>query len=125
MESQRHTDRAPASPNGQAVRVLVVEDNADTAESTALILDLHGYHFQLARDGPTALRIAQVDPPDVVLLDIGLPGLNGYEVAQRVRAQPTTKRPFIIAVTGYGQEGDRRRCAEAGIDMHFLKPIEL
>src|SRR4051812_8720569 len=91
------------------LRVLVVEDNVDGAQSTAQLLHLYGFEPLVALDGLAALREAENGPPDVVLLDIGLPGLNGYEVARRLREQARNKTPFFIAITGYGQEEDRRR----------------
>jgi two-component system, OmpR family, response regulator len=106
------------------LRVLVVEDYPDTATSTALLLKLFGHEVDVAGDGPTALRAAAAFPPDVVLLDIGLPGMDGYEVARRLRGQPLARRPFFIAVSGYRQPADRRREVEAGIDMHLLKPVD-
>ena len=108
-----------------SLRVLVVEDHADTAESTALLLRLHGHEVEVAPDGPTALRIAADNPPDVALIDIGLPGgMNGWEVARRLQEPAAGKMPLLIAVTGYGQEEDRRKSWEAGIDMHLLKPAD-
>ena len=105
------------------LRVLVVEDHADTAESVAVLLRLHGHEVDVAPDGPTALRIAAQNPPDVALLDIGLPGMDGFEVARRLQERPG-KKPLLVAVTGYGQEEDRRRSEQAGIDLHLLKPVD-
>ena len=105
------------------LRVLVVEDHADTAESMAVLLRLHGHEVDVAPDGPTALRIAAQNPPDVALLDIGLPGMNGFEVARRLQERPG-KKPLLVAVTGYGQEEDHRRSEQAGIDLHLLKPVD-
>jgi len=105
------------------LRVLVVEDHADTTESMAVLLRLHGHEVDVAPDGPTALRIAAQNPPDVALLDIGLPGMDGFEVARRLQERPG-KKPLLVAVTGYGQEEDRRRSEQAGIDLHLLKPVD-
>ena len=108
-----------------SLRVLVVEDHADTAESTALFLRLHGHEVEVAPDGPTALRIAADNPPDVALIDIGLPGgMNGWEVARRLQEPAAGKMPLLIAVTGYGQEEHHRRSEQAGIDLHLLKPFD-
>jgi two-component system CheB/CheR fusion protein len=108
-----------------SLRVLVVEDHADTAESTALFLRLHGHEVDVAPDGPAALRIAAQNPPDVALLDIGLPGgMDGWEVARRLQEQAAGKTPLLIAVTGYGQEEHHRRSEQAGIDLHLLKPFD-
>jgi CheY-like chemotaxis protein len=106
------------------LRVLVVEDHADTAASMAVLLRIHGHEVEVAPDGPSALRIAEDRPPDVALLDIGLPGLNGWHVARRLRERAAGKKQLLIAVTGYGQEEDRRRSLEAGIHLHLLKPVD-
>jgi two-component system CheB/CheR fusion protein len=104
--------------------VLLVEDNPDSSWSLALLLGLDGHHVEAAADGPAALRAAGQAPPDVVLLDIGLPGMDGYEVARRLGEQATVKRPLLVAVTGFGTEEDRRRSREAGIDLHLTKPVD-
>ena len=105
------------------MRVLVVEDHADSAETLAVLLRLHGHEVDVAPDGPTALRIAAQNPPDVALLDIGLPRMDGFEVARRLQERPG-KKPLLVAVTGYGQEEDHRRSEQAGIDLHLLKPVD-
>jgi CheY-like chemotaxis protein len=113
--------------NGHAVlRVLLVEDHADTAQSTAVLLGLYGYEVHVASDGPAALQAAHASQPDVVMLDIGLPKMDGYRLAQLLRTQSAdkSKRPFLIAVTGYGREADQLRSREAGIDLHLVKPVE-
>lgn len=110
-----------ASPTG--LRVLLAEGDATNAECMTLLLQMHGHQVQVARSGPTALQMAQADPPDVVLLEIRLPEMDGWEVARRLREQATGKKPFCIAVTSYGREADRRRSEEAGIDLHLLKPV--
>ncbi len=107
-----------------ARRVLVVDDNIDAAESMALILKMSGYDTQCAYDGPSALDAAQYYQPDVVVLDIGLPDISGYEVARQLRAQPQFRHLPVVAVTGYGQEADRRQSREAGIDEHLTKPVD-
>ena len=109
----------------RALHVLIVEDHADTAVSMALLLRIQRHAGEVAPDGPTALKIAQAEPPDVVLLDLALPGMDGYEVARRLVEQPGEKRPLLIAVTGYGREEDRRRSAQAGIDLHLVKPADM
>jgi CheY-like chemotaxis protein len=101
---------------------LVVEDLRDSADSLGLLLRLWGYEAEVTYDGEGALAAASAAPPDVVLLDIGLPGMDGYEVARRLRRLPETAKSLLVAVTGYGREDDLRRCKEAGIDDHFLKP---
>lgn len=105
-------------------RVLVVDDNLDGAESLATLLNIHGFAVRTAQDGPTALATADEFRPDVVLLDIGLPKLNGYEVAQRLRERPEFGNVRLIALTGWGQEADRNRSRAAGFDLHLVKPVD-
>ncbi|MEC5387882.1 response regulator [Uliginosibacterium sp. H3] len=105
------------------VRVLVVDDNADSAESVALFLRLEGHETTSALNGLQALELAQSFKPDVMVIDIGLPGLNGYELAQRLRASQDTAQMLLIALTGYGQESDLRTARQAGFDHHFIKPV--
>jgi PAS domain S-box-containing protein len=116
---------SPPAPAGGAVRrrVLIVEDNADAAESLAITLTGMGHEIRLARDGPSALEAAAEFKPDVALLDIGLPGMDGYEVGRRLRAASGSAGILLVALTGYGQEEDRRRTRDAGFDHHFVKPI--
>src|SRR5260370_27778655 len=104
------------------MRVLVVEDNAETAAALAGLLRTEGHEVEIAPDGPSAVKAAQSRSPDVMLLDIGLPKMDGYEVARRVQEQPAPKRPFLVAVTGRETDEDRRRSAEAGIDLHLPNP---
>jgi signal transduction histidine kinase/ActR/RegA family two-component response regulator len=109
----------------RAVRVLIVDDNKDAAESLTMLLRLWGHEVAVAHDGPAALRAAAGQRPEVALLDIGLPGMDGYELARQLRQQPGLGRTVLVAVTGWGQEEDRRRSAEAGFDHHLTKPVEL
>lgn len=111
-------------PARQAFRILVVDDNLDSALSLAMMLSIMGHETRTAHDGESALATAEAFLPDVVLLDIGLPKLNGYEVAQRIRQQPWGTSMFLIAVTGWGQEEDRQRSSEVGLNVHMVKPIE-
>ena len=106
-------------------RVLIVDDNRDGADSLHTLLCLLGAEVQVARDGPQALAAVTTYRPAVVLLDIGMPGMNGYEVAQRIRADATITQPTIVALTGWGQPEDRRRAREAGFDHHLIKPADL
>lgn len=106
-------------------RVLVVDDNFDGAQLLQMALDTFGYEARMAHDGPSALAIAAEFRPDVVLLDIGLPVMDGYEVARRLQAEPFGADVRIIAVTGYGQESDRRRSQAAGFVAHIVKPVDL
>jgi CheY-like chemotaxis protein/two-component sensor histidine kinase len=105
-------------------RVLVVDDNIDSADSIAMLLQMSGHDVRVAYSGQDALDMAAEYQPDIVLLDIGLPGMDGYEVARRVRAQPQLEKVKLIAVTGYGQEADRRQSQEAGFDYHLVKPVD-
>jgi CheY-like chemotaxis protein len=106
--------------------VLVVEDNIDAADSLSLLLRLYGHDVQWARTGPTALDMASAFRPDVVLLDIGLPGMDGYQVAQRLREKPEFKDVTMCALTGYTpSEADRQRQQETGFDHFYVKPVEL
>ena len=106
-------------------RVLVVDDNVDYAQSMAMLLEASEHHVQAVYDGPTALETALNYRPDVVLLDIGLPGLDGFEVARAIRLQPLLKHIVLVAITGYGGEKDRQRSREAGFDYHLIKPAAL
>jgi PAS domain S-box-containing protein len=105
-------------------RILVVEDNLDTAESLSFLLKLDGNETHAVYDGLTAVETAATFQPDVVLLDIGLPGLNGYDVANRIREQAWGRKMVLVALTGWGQEEDRRRSREAGFDHHLTKPVD-
>ena len=105
-------------------RILVVDDNHDSALSLAMVLSIMGHETRTAHDGETALATAEEFHPDVVLLDIGLPKMNGYEVAQRIREKAWGTGMFLIAVTGWGQAEDRARSAEVGLNMHMVKPVE-
>jgi len=105
--------------------VLVVEDNADAAFTLAELVRLWGYEVEVVHDGPAAVEVAPRYRPRVVLLDIGLPGMDGYEVARRLRAAPETRGALLVAATGYGQESDRARSREAGFDHHLVKPVDL
>jgi len=104
-------------------RVLVVDDNVDSADMVALLLKLSGHQVRLAHTGPDALTAAEDFLPELILLDIGLPGMNGYEVARHLRQQPQFAATVLAALTGYGQESDRQRSKEAGFDLHYVKPL--
>jgi PAS domain S-box-containing protein len=120
----------PASTAGRATpasgrRILVVDDNRDSAETLAMLLRLFGHCVQTAYDGPLALAAATAYLPEVVLLDIGLPGMDGLEVCRRLRGQPGGDLRLIAALTGYGQDEDRRRSQQAGFNAHLIKPVAL
>jgi PAS domain S-box-containing protein len=105
-------------------RVLIVDDNRDGAESLATLLTMSGHHTQMVHDGLEALEAAERFRPDLVLLDIGIPKLNGYDACRRIRNQPWGKDMVVVAVTGYGQESDIRSSREAGFDHHLIKPVD-
>lgn len=113
--------RPSAAP---ALKILVVDDNNDAAESLGLLLQLRGHEIRIANSGAAALQAAEALNPDIVLLDIGMPDMDGYQVARRLRANPGFQNVAIIALTGYGQEADRRDSAEAGFTAHLVKPVE-
>jgi PAS domain S-box-containing protein len=115
---------AAAGAGGATRRVLVVDDNIDAAESTAMILRMAGHSVQLAYDGPEVLRVVDEALPDVIVLDIAMPGMNGYEIAKKLRERNAPGRPLLIALTGYGQDSDRRRASDAGFDHHLTKPVD-
>jgi len=104
-------------------RLLVVDDNKDAAESMSMLLEMWGHDVAYAYDGPSALETAAQWQPQAVFLDIGLPGMDGYEVAERLRELPHAKDAVLIAITGYGQDDDRMRSRRAGIDHHLVKPV--
>lgn len=105
------------------MRILVVDDNADAADSLAMVLRLEDHRVETARTGEEALERVRTFRPDAVLLDIGLPEIDGYEVARRIRTDPEPA-PRLIALTGYGQVEDRKRAAAAGFDDHLVKPVD-
>ncbi len=124
--SRRGPPGANGPPMGGATppRVLAVDDNRDAVEALAMLLKLSGYEARTACDGPAALEAAADYRPDAVLLDIGMPGMDGYEVARRLRQLPATQDVLLIALTGYGDDKDRRKTQEAGFDHHLLKPLD-
>jgi CheY-like chemotaxis protein len=106
-------------------RVLIVDDNRDSAASMAKLLRVMGHEVDTAHDGEQAVEMAGAMRPEVVLLDIGLPKMNGYAAANTIRQQPWGKKMILIAVTGWGQEEDKRKSKEAGFDQHMVKPIDV
>ncbi|OAI55090.1 hypothetical protein AYO44_02825 [Planctomycetaceae bacterium SCGC AG-212-F19] len=114
-------NRAASAPRR---RVLVVDDNVDAAESLAVLLRLMRHEVRTVYDGPSALEVVRDYQPELVLLDIGLPGMDGYTVARRLRQLPEFEKTRLIAITGYGQDEDRRRAEEAGFDQHLTKPVD-
>jgi CheY-like chemotaxis protein/two-component sensor histidine kinase len=117
--------RESAIPAGEKrARVLVVDDNVDNTLSLRMILELVCYDVRIAHDGLEALEVAERERPDLILLDIGMPGLSGLEVARRIRGREWGKTVKLVAMTGWGQDEDRRRSREAGFDVHVVKPVE-
>jgi CheY-like chemotaxis protein len=119
MALARQRTREPAPKR----RLLVVDDNKDAAESMSMLLEMWGHEVAFAYDGPSALETAEQWRPEAVFLDIGLPGMDGYQVAERLRELPQAKDAVLIAITGYGQDDDRLRSRRAGIDHHLVKPV--
>ena len=126
-KSMQAVQVAAVVPDKQIIplRILIVDDNVDTVLSFSMLLKETGNEVRTAHDGPTAVKIAMEYIPDVVLLDIGLPGLNGYEVAKQIRNQPSLKNVVLVALTGYGLESDRQASIEAGFSYHLIKPAKL
>jgi CheY-like chemotaxis protein len=122
-ETQPEPANAPKAEPGKC-RILVVDDNLDGAESLAMLLRLAGHDVHIAFDGPNAVDIAAKVRPEVVLLDIGLPTMNGYEVVRQLRQRLRLKDTFIVALTGYGRDEDRQRAEEVGFDEYLTKPID-
>jgi PAS domain S-box-containing protein len=114
-----------ALPEAAGRRVLVVDDNVDAAETLRMLLEIDGHHVQVVHTGRSALEVAARDRPDVVFLDIGLPDINGYSVAEQLRADPDLQDLWLVALTGWGTERDQEKARHAGIDMHLTKPVSL
>jgi CheY-like chemotaxis protein len=122
-ESLQPQQKLSSKRRRRALRVLVVNDFKDTVESMAMLLRLHGHEVQMALGGAEALRTARAYQPDVVLLDIAMPGMDGCQVARELRAM-LQDRVRLIAITAHGFDEDIRRCREAGFDKHFVKPAD-
>ena len=122
-ESEAEEPGLQKTPPTPQYRILVVDDNRLNAQSTAIALSLMGHDLATAWDGNEGIELARTFRPDVILMDIGLPEMNGHETARRIRQEPGGKNIVLIAVTGYGQEEDRRRSLEAGFDYHLVKPL--
>jgi CheY-like chemotaxis protein len=110
---------------GTPRRILVVDDTRDSADSLATLLQLNGHVTSVSYDGPATVAAAEAFRPDAILLDIGLPGLTGYDVARRIRAQPWGSTVMLIAMTGWGQPEAREEARMSGFDAHLVKPVEL
>ncbi len=120
MSSQTQEERPSVS-----ARILVVDDNDDSAECISIVFEFSGHQTRTAHSGEQALEIARQFLPDLVLLDIGLPGMNGYDVARSLRADPQLAKATLIALTGFGRAEDKQKALEAGFDFHVTKPVEV
>ena len=118
-----HSDMVVPIPGTTNIRHL--DDNVDAAKSLSMLLSLQGHAVRVAHEGLTALRAAEDFQPHVVLLDIGLPRMDGYEVARRLRERPETETMLLVALTGYGQDSDKQRALSAGFDEHLTKPVKI
>ena len=118
-------DHRPVAERDGAPRVLVVDDLQASAETLMTLLEMEGFEVRMAHDGQEALQMAREFRPNVVLLDIGLPGMNGFEVAHGLRSQPESCDALLIALTGYGEAESRNRSAQAGFDFHMVKPADV
>lgn len=125
MNSSLSLSEEPAAGRPDRRRVLVVDDNADLVRLTALLLSNRGFTVETAPDGPMAVKTARFFRPHVVLLDIGLPGMDGYDVAQALRSGVETKDAIIIAVSAYDRQAHHHRSVQAGFDHHLVKPVDL
>ena len=105
-------------------RVLIVEDNQDAGEMYRMLIELAGHEVLLAENGAMGLEMFKSTRTDIALVDIGLPGMDGYEIARRLRAEPNGAGVFLVALTGYGSASDRDRSRQAGFDLHLLKPVD-
>jgi CheY-like chemotaxis protein len=115
---------APACAEG-ALRILVADDNRDAAETMGILLEMMGHQVQRVHDGEAAVQAAGSFRPELVLLDIGMPGVNGYEACRRIRAQAGAAAPKLVAVTGWGQPHDVQSARDAGFDHHLVKPVDM
>jgi len=114
--------KEPAAESGR--RILIVDDNIDAAETLAMMLEILGHRTHQAHDGHAALKAAREFGPEVIFMDIGLPGLSGHQVVERMRGDLAMTDTYIVALSGYGTEDDRRKSAEAGFDSHLVKPLD-
>jgi CheY-like chemotaxis protein len=124
-EPVRHASPEATPGHGVRRRVLIVDDNLEAAGMLATLLEAHGHDTSVAGDGPSALAIALTFKPEVALLDIGLPVMDGYELARRLRGMDGFAATRLVAITGYGQASDRRSSTEAGFDEHLVKPVNV
>jgi len=114
---------SPPVESTQPRRVLLVDDSVDAAEAMSMLLETLGHEVRVMHDGPSALAMVDGFAPDVVILDIGLPGMDGFEVARELRTRAVTKSALLIALTGYGADSDKQKARDAGFDHHLVKPV--
>ena len=124
MSAQNALPAVPDSAAPKVRRILVADDNCDAGETLAMLLRLDGHEVHVANDGLEAVEMFGRVRPEVVILDIGMPGLSGHEVARRIRELHSERPVILIAVTGWGQKADKDRAAASGFDHHFTKPVE-
>jgi CheY-like chemotaxis protein len=128
MEDLPAAEQRPASSvraGSRPARILIVDDNEDAANALAMLLQLEGHEVRTAPHGDAALAMLEAYVPELALLDIGLPGMDGYQLARALRAHPRSRHTRLVALTGYGLENDRRQAMEAGFDQHLIKPVDL
>lgn len=118
------SEESPSNAQSRRFKILIVDDNKDAGASLSTLLSLHGHDVRIAYSGPDSLQMATIQAPEVVILDIGLPGMDGFQVAREMRQQPGLANSYLIAVTGYGSEDDRRQSQEAGFNAHLVKPAD-
>jgi CheY-like chemotaxis protein len=121
----RQADSLDANKPDDMLRILIVDDNVDAANTIAMLLSEYGHHVSTEHDAQSAIDRAGREHPQALLLDIGLPDMDGYELARRMRAMPETARALYIALTGYGQSKDREQSTDAGFDHHLVKPVDM
>lgn len=124
LQYRRYALRLRRSSRMSRRRVLVVEDNQDAGEMYRMLIELSGHEALIAENGVLGLEMLKTAHPDIALVDIGLPGMDGYEIARRFRAEPDSNRVLLVALTGYGSKADRDRSRQAGFDLHLLKPVD-
>ena len=124
MKPEAHGPHTQSVSPGIRRRILIADDNRDSADSLAMLLGLQGHDVRVAYGGQQSLEVAAEFMPEIAFLDIGMPGIDGYELARRLRQMPFTDRPILIAVTGWGRSEDKRLARDAGFDHHVTKPLE-
>jgi CheY-like chemotaxis protein len=124
VELRRDAAQPAGAPRNMCRRVLVADDNDDSATTLSILLEMLGNDVRIAHDGEQAVRMAREFGPDAILLDIGMPKMNGYDACERLRSSPETSRAYMVALTGWDQDEVRARAMAAGFDRHLVKPVE-